>query len=75
VVCVVAQQVCGFASLVDYQHLLFWLVIGNQHSKESVDFTAQKIYAKVTRPFFLLTQIKAEKSSLAMQDYYLPTLS
>jgi len=25
----------------------FWLVIGNQHLKESVDSTVQKIYAKV----------------------------
>jgi len=55
-----------FASLVDYQHLLFQLVIGNQHSKESVDFIAQKIYAKVTRPFFPPTKIKTEKSGLAM---------
>jgi len=57
---------CTFAALVDYQHLLFRLDISNQHSKESVDFTAQEIYAKVTRPFFPLTQIKTEKSGLAM---------
>jgi len=53
----------------DYQHLLFWLVwlvIDNQHSKECVDFATQKFYAKVARPFFLLTQIKMEKSGLAM---------
>jgi len=39
----------------------FSACIGNQHSKESVDFTTQKIYAKVTRPFFPLAQIKTEK--------------
>jgi len=48
---------------VDYQHLLFQLVIGNQHSKESVDFTTQKIYAKVTRPFFPPTSKIGKKQS------------
>jgi len=30
----------------------FQLVISNQHPEESVNSTTQKIYAKVTRPFF-----------------------
>jgi len=54
----------GFASLVDYQQLVFLLVIGNQYSKESVDFTTQKIYAKVTRSFFPPTQTKTGESGL-----------
>jgi len=41
----------------------FWLVIGNQHPNESVDSAAQKIYAKVTRPFFSHPHTKEKKQS------------
>jgi len=60
----------AFASLVDYQHLLFGLSLVINTPKNQW-ILQHKIYAKVTRPFFLPTQIKTEKSGLAMQDYTL----
>jgi len=53
------------AVLVSHCHTIFSCVgVG---SEESVDSTAQKIYAKVTRPFYLPDT--KEKSSLAIRNY------